>query len=150
MLIEIKNRWTAAVIFSGEFDSLKFAVESAVKINTDLRGANLIGADLRAIRDDIFAVISAVPSEVQFLIDSMNAGKIDGSQYRGDCCCLVGTLEKNCGKNLEHNSRRISESWFTQFKSGMTPENNPNMKITRDWIQSWLDSMIAAFSTAAK
>ncbi|WP_175806620.1 pentapeptide repeat-containing protein [Burkholderia cenocepacia] len=46
MKIEILNRWTLNVIFECEADSMKVAVELAIKQGTYLRGANLSGAYL--------------------------------------------------------------------------------------------------------
>ena len=45
-IIEIKNRWTGAVLYSGEHASVKEAVEAAVKAGANLGGANLGGANL--------------------------------------------------------------------------------------------------------
>jgi Pentapeptide repeats (8 copies) len=66
MKFEIKSRFTGEVIFSLETDSLKLAVEAAVKSGAnlegaDLRGANLGGANQRVvqistIRDQIIAI----------------------------------------------------------------------------------------------
>ncbi|PRG69760.1 pentapeptide repeat-containing protein, partial [Burkholderia multivorans] len=47
MKIEILNRWTLKVIFECEADSMKAAVELAIKQGTYLSGADLRGADLR-------------------------------------------------------------------------------------------------------
>ena len=46
MKFEIKSRWNGAVLFSIETDSLKLAVEAAVKSRAYLSGAYLSGADL--------------------------------------------------------------------------------------------------------
>ena len=46
-VIEIKKRWTGAVLYSGEHADVKEAVEAAVKAGANLRGANLRGANLR-------------------------------------------------------------------------------------------------------
>ena len=46
MKIQIKNRFTMDVIFEHEADSLKIAVEFAVKSGADLSGADLSGANL--------------------------------------------------------------------------------------------------------
>jgi hypothetical protein len=51
MKFEIKSHWSGAVLFSAETDSLKLAVELAVKSRANLAGAylaraNLAGADL--------------------------------------------------------------------------------------------------------
>jgi len=47
-MIEIKHRYTDAVLFSQECDSLKIAVERAVKAGADLRGADLSSAYLNS------------------------------------------------------------------------------------------------------
>ena len=51
-VIEIKSRWTGAVLYSGEHADVKEAVEAAVKAGANLRDAyladaNLAGANLR-------------------------------------------------------------------------------------------------------
>ena len=46
MLIQIKNRFTGAVIFEDEYESLKACVRAAVKARANLADANLAGADL--------------------------------------------------------------------------------------------------------
>jgi len=46
MLIPIKNRYDGSIIYSGEHDSLKKAVEFCVENKISLRGANLRHADL--------------------------------------------------------------------------------------------------------
>ena len=46
-VIEIKSRWNGEVLYSGEHENLKEAVEAAVKPCVSLAGANLRGADLR-------------------------------------------------------------------------------------------------------
>ena len=46
-VIEIKNRWNEAVLYSGEHASLKEAVEAANLRGADLGDANLGDADLR-------------------------------------------------------------------------------------------------------
>jgi len=45
-IIEIKNRWSGAVIYSGPHDSVTSAVVAAIVAKSDLRGANLRGANL--------------------------------------------------------------------------------------------------------
>ena len=52
MLYEIKHRYSGAVLFSLETESFRLCIESAIKMKTDLGGAdrggaNLIGANLR-------------------------------------------------------------------------------------------------------
>ena len=45
-VIEIKNRWNEAVLYSGEHVDVKEAVEAAVKAGANLIRANLSGANL--------------------------------------------------------------------------------------------------------
>ena len=45
-VIEIKNRWNEAVLYSGKHADAKEAVEAAVKARANLRGAYLDGANL--------------------------------------------------------------------------------------------------------
>ena len=47
MKFEIKHRFTSAILFALETDSLKLCVEASVKKGADLGGADLRGADLR-------------------------------------------------------------------------------------------------------
>ena len=47
MKVEIKHRFTGAVLFSMETESIKLCVEAAVGSSAYLRGADLGGADLR-------------------------------------------------------------------------------------------------------
>ena len=44
-VIEIKNRWTGAVLYSGEHADVKEAVEAAVKAGADLGGAKVGAGD---------------------------------------------------------------------------------------------------------
>ena len=46
MLIEIKHRWSGAVLFSLECGSMRLCVEAAILAGADLSGADLAGADL--------------------------------------------------------------------------------------------------------
>ena len=46
MKVEIKNRWNGEVLYSGEYASLKEAVEAVVKAGANLCDADLTGADL--------------------------------------------------------------------------------------------------------
>lgn len=41
---QISNRWTGAVIFEGEYETLKDCVEAAVKNRANLDRASLVGA----------------------------------------------------------------------------------------------------------
>jgi hypothetical protein len=122
----------------------------------DLRGADLRGADLRDanLRDanlrgmtldklpqdfinqcsrDILFILGCLKSEVPFLRDKLVKGEVDGTQYEGECACLVGTLgnadggvDKVCETIpfYEKGTHNYGEMWFLNIRKGDTPENN--------------------------
>jgi hypothetical protein len=133
----------------------------------NLRGANLSSADLyradlsgaknipdrvlRAVRDDLWAVLSGAPCEVAGLLAAVRAGNVDGSTYEGKCACLVGTIANLCEKSYDDlgiirpDSDRLSERWFMGIKQGDTPETNYPAKMADEWISDWLERMKSAF-----
>lgn len=102
----------------------------------------LKGADLKGPKEDFWKVLDTAPNEVSGLRQAMLDGKIDGSQYTGECACLVGTIAnvRKCDVNaLEKNSERPSERWFMMFEPGHTPKNHAGMKVTLGWLDEWIE-----------
>ena len=118
----------------------------------NLRYANLSDADLTSIRDDIWAILSSAPGEVPALIEALKAGRVDGSAYTGECSCLVGTIAKARGVDIESlgslkiNSSRPAERFFMNISQGDTPETNQSSKLVLEWSEQWLHAMQAAFA----
>ena len=160
-------RWdNGETIHEGEFADLREAVADAVakKISlyranlsysdlrgsdlsysnlsgSDLRGSYLSGSDLSVFRRDIEHVLFCNPNEAQAVVDALEAGKVDGSFYEGECACLVGTIRnaRGCELNaIEMDSNRPAERWFTQFVPGRSCENYSPAKLTADWIRDWI------------
>ena len=177
MKFEIKSRWSGSVLFSLETDSLKLCLEAAVKSaanlyganlkGANLEGANLEGADLKGanlewanlewanlepIRDDLWAVLSAAPSEVEGLRKALKEGRVNGSTYEGQCACLVGTIAnvRGCRYDqlpvLKPRSNRPAERFFLGIKTGDTPDTNQFSKLALEWVEQWLNNMQKAFS----
>ena len=172
MKTEIKHRWTGAVLYSGEHATVKDALLAAIAVKANLSGADLSeamlseaylseanlseaylsGADLRranlsVIKADLFLVLAlGGVEETRGLLESLRSGEIDGSQYEGECCCLVGTLanQKGCAYNaiegLIPNAYRPAERWFLAIRTGDTPETSQVAKITEGWIEEWLSA----------
>ena len=107
----------------------------------DLHGANLYGADLEKLPTDyinqcsrdILFILHCLKSEVPALKEALIAGKVDGSQYEGECACLVGTLGKTVGgvtkvcetiPFYEKGTHNYGEMFFINIKKGDTPETN--------------------------
>ena len=153
MKIEIKNRWSGEVIFAHEAEnnSMSLTVKAALDASVSLSRANLSRANLTPIRDDIFAVLSAAPAEVPALIEALKSGKVDGSTYEGDCCCLVGTIAnaKGCEyrfiETIKPNSSRPAERFFLGINKGDTPDTNQFSALALQWAEEWLCRMQSAF-----
>ena len=155
--LKILNWITGAVIYESEKPTLKEAVVEANLYGANLREANLYGAnlyeaDLRGANlrgmtldklpadfinqcsRDILFILGCLKHEVPFLREKLVAGGVDGSQYEGECACLVGTLAKGADQAVEQTCAVIpfydrgthnpGEQWFLNIREGDTPENN--------------------------
>ncbi len=101
---------------------------------------DLIDANLSKIRADIFRVLDSAPNEVSGLLAALREGRIDGSAYRGECACLIGTIANLRGcdyATLSPDSSRPSERWFIAITKGSIPSTNPVAAITEGWIVEW-------------
>ncbi|HTU15670.1 MAG TPA: pentapeptide repeat-containing protein [Solirubrobacterales bacterium] len=111
----------------------------------DLRSANLGSANLGSLPDDshkhplwvfradFFAVLDSAPSEVAGVRKALVEGKVNGSTYRGDCACLVGTIANVAGQpikdeipdivcGIKPDSSRPAEVWFMPIAEGHTAD----------------------------
>jgi len=117
----------------------------------NLSEANLSKADLSFIRDDLWAVLSSAPHEVEGLRQALVDGKVDGSTYTGDCACLVGTIANVAKCNyeglpiLKPNASRPAEKFFLTICPGQTPETHQPTRLVVEWIDQWLAGIKAAF-----
>ena len=155
MLIEIKNRWTNNVMYTCEAANLKDALVKDISKNCTLHGANLGGANLRGanlgvannqrFKTDIFDILLRAPKEIAGLRQSIIDGKVDGSVYRGECACLIGTIANihqceypELGNGINPNSSCPAEQFFMTIKSGDTPETNTSSKKAVEWIDEFV------------
>ena len=93
-------------------------------VGADLAGAYLAGADLRAFKADMWLTLAQNKSEVPGLIRALKEGRVNGSQYEGNCACLVGTIANIKGidyATLDHNSGYPAERWFMMIREGDKP-----------------------------
>ena len=121
-------------------------LSSADMRSADLRGAdmysaNLYGADLKKLPQyyinqcsrDILFILNCLKPEVPALKKMLIEGKVDGSQYVGDCTCLIGSLANADGGMeavckaipfYDKGTHNMGESFFLNIKKGDTPKNN--------------------------
>jgi hypothetical protein len=124
-------------------------------IDANLIDANLIDANLISIRDDLWAVLSVTPAEVEGLRQALLDGRVNGSTYQGECACLVGTLAnvRQCDyramPTLKPNASRAAERFFLAIRKGDTPETSQFSRLAVEWVDAWLGSMRTAFGAKA-
>ncbi len=128
-----------------------------------LRDADLSGAKnlseaygLEEFKHDIWAVLLTSPREVSGLIKALNEGRVDGSVYKGDCACLVGTIAnlRQCNyqqiPSLTPDASRLAEVWFTSIRKCDNSENSEVVKLTITWIEEWQKLFDAAVVAVAQ
>ena len=110
----------------------------------NLSSANLRSADLRSIKSDYFDVLLRGKKEVAGLRLALVEGRVNGSSYKGECACLVGTIANVAHLNfkqlphLKPDSSRLIERFFLAIKQGDKPKTNPVSKIVLEWTDEFL------------
>ena len=94
--------------------------------DADLSSADLIDANLRSFKADLWMTLTHARAEVPSLIKALRNGKVNGSQYEGECACLVGTLANAKGENYQTafpdaSSKHPAEQWFLMIREGDKP-----------------------------
>jgi len=132
-------------------DLTRAVLTDADLTDADLTRADLTRAVLTPIRDDLWAVLSSSPAEVDGLRAALAEGRIDGSTYEGDCACLVGTLAnvRHCKytaiPTLNPSSSRAAERFFLAISKGDTPETSQFSRLALEWVDQWLANVKGAF-----
>ncbi len=113
----------------------------------DLYGANLYGANLRGAKlkqlpkdfinqcsRDMLFIFEHLKAELPYLREKLIAGEVNGTQYHGECACLVGSLGKGTTEGVEavcatipfyaKGTHNPGETWFLNIRTGDTPKNN--------------------------
>jgi hypothetical protein len=90
-------------------------------------------------------LLNAIP-EVPALRQALIDGKINGSQYAGECACLCGTIANVRGcdfrnsegmKGVTPDSTSMAERFFMGITPENTPENNGAAKMVLQWIDEF-------------
>ena len=102
-----------------------------------------------AARDDLHRWCDRLPDRVPALLSAAREGRMDGSQFQGECRCVIGTLgtARECfinemativfGGRLERNYKDPIENYFLKIRPGFTPANSPTMAHVERWIVQW-------------
>ena len=130
----------------------------------DLAGTNLRGAYLEGVKEipidmqnyfkkDLLYVLQNCPiKDVEQLKERIVNGKINGSQYNGECACLIGSLYQIEGLRNESEFAKShipyygcglhnpSEQLFWQIKEGDKPADNQFSKMALDVIEVYLNA----------
>ena len=116
-------------------------LEEAIKGSADLRSADLrlaknIPQDyINICSRDMLFIFQALKSELPYLRKKIVEGEIDGTQYEGDCACLIGSLKKGTDGGVEKVCEFIpfydkglhnpAEQWFWQIRKGSPQRTAP-------------------------
>lgn len=111
---------------------------------------------LDIIRADFFDMIQPFQKERVGLRAALVEGRIEGTLYGGECCCLVGTIAKlgnhpnfDTIPNLAPDQTRPAELFAVAIHEGDTPENNPVSKQLIAWIDEF-DAMVENYNALFK
>ena len=141
-------------------DLLYADLRSADLLYGDLRSADLLYADLRSAenwqhtewanqaKQNILFILSYLKSEVPWLRQALIDGKINGTKYEWECCCLIGTIGKKEGVDEVCNTipfykkwlHNLAEQFFYQIKEGDTPKNSEFSKLAVELCDMILNS----------
>ena len=100
----------------------------------------------RSYKADFWLTLLTYKKECAGLKEALRAGKINGSQYEGECACLKGTIAniRKCDiVAIQHNSSDPAELWFLMIRPGMTPDNSEVVKLTMEWLEEF-ETLLAA------
>jgi hypothetical protein len=94
----------------------------------DLSGADLRGANLRFFKADMWMTLTQARGEVPALVSALREGRVDGSQYEGECACLVGTLSNARAEQYrtafpDATRAHPAEQWFLMIRKGDKPSD---------------------------
>ena len=137
--------------------ALERAVATRGRFLIVLSGGNTPRALYRSLRDaktDLRSVWDLAKPEIPGLYKALLDGRIDGSQYEGECACLVGTIANIRGVHFERlgdlrpSSSRPAERFFLAIKKGDTPSTNQFSQKAAQWVEQWLGNMRSAFATS--
>lgn len=124
----VKARADLARAYLADANLARANLARANLADANLADANLARADLydeqlRPFKADLWTELTETRAhaEVPGLIQALREGRVDGSKYEGECCCLVGTLANIRGVSFQEfnpNSDRPSERWFMMIRQG--------------------------------
>ena len=146
MKIQIKSTNGDLIFVHNELNNtIKKTLEKAVSVYAYLGGANLGDANLGGAKNipqlyintcsqQMLYIFTQLKHELPRLRKKIVDGQIEGTQYEGDCCCLIGTLgggNDECintvvasMKYYDKGLHNPAEQWFYQIREGDTPENS--------------------------
>jgi hypothetical protein len=110
----------------------------------DLTYDQLVSANTRAIRADLYESLPALVHEIAAHRQLLMEGKIDGQVYEGACACFVGSIANIRGvkyrqmPDLIPNSSRPIERFYLAIRKGDTPETNAVSRLVVEWIDAWV------------
>ena len=102
----------------------------------------------------MWLTLAAARSEVPYLIAALKEGRVAGSQYEGECACLVGTLANATGAAYatrfpDFNASHPAEQWFTMIRKGDKAGENTGGGFAAAKALEWAEEFQALFGEVA-
>lgn len=106
---------------------------------------------LDRVKKDLFEILEKAPWEAYAVRQAIKQGKIDGTRYGGECCCIKGIIANNSGLGatddfvtaygitLDGYGYSPVENYVRDIYPGMNPGNNEKCR----QLLTWLDEFIA-------
>lgn len=111
---------------------------------------------LAPVKADLFAILDKAPWEAYAVRQAVIKGQIDGTKYKGDCCCIKGIIAKNAGLTIGKLGTYDSplfestygiklglfssplEQYIVDIRPGQTPENDERCKQLLAWLNEYI------------
>jgi uncharacterized protein YjbI with pentapeptide repeats len=109
-----------------------------------LDNCNIHDADFTDIQHDLYRVLGDARKEVPGILAALHDGHINGGDYAGKYCCLIGTIAKLQNTTFDNvpgiksDPKSPIETWFGAIRPGNIPESNRIVSLTVQWINDWV------------
>ena len=148
---DLSGAYLSRANFSGA-DLSGANLSGAYLSRANLSGAYLTGKALRSFKADMWMTLAQNVGEVPALISALREGRVDGSQYAGECACLVGTLanaKSTDYRKLDYDFDHPAERWFMMISKGDKPGDRTGGGFASQKALEWAVEFCAAIGIDA-
>lgn len=138
-----ESQFLRSQFFNSRFANLEFS--SALFTNEVLRWLRENGqlTSLDGYKADLWMKLIKTKKTIAALREALNAGRIDGTYYRGSAFEFCGTIASprglcyNTPTGIRADCSSPVEQWFLMISAGMTPANSEVVRLALEWIDEF-------------